>query len=194
MRKLELKNQRDKKDRKKQWGVGIVLVGLMILSTLGFAFQGGDSDSKETKVIYRGFEFIYQSGYWFTDTGSFNLALKYNPSQVNLTTFSVNPVESYFNAPFYVFSESNEAEMEIYRNFDPRFNNIVERIQPACIEEKECIGDLPVKTCESNLIIIVEDEEAGITQEEGCVFIRGPLETLTQKTDEFLFKIFRVTQ
>ena len=66
------------------------------------------------------------------------------------------------------------------------------RIQPACLDESECEGGWPVKTCKDNFIIIRNSNYTNIIQEDNCVFINGPEENLTQITDEFLFKIIGV--
>ena len=77
---------------------------------------------------------------------------------------------------------------EIYRNL----TGIVERTQAACIEEKECPEDWPIKDCSNNFIIIKESNESKIIQQDKCVFIYGESENLTQIADGFLFKIMEI--
>ena len=59
---------------------------------------------------------------------------------------------------------------------------------------ENCEEDYPIKTCDDNFIIIKENNNTGIIQSESCVFIQGQQENLTMITDEFLFKVFGITQ
>ena len=115
-------------------------------------------------------------------------AFRYNPKQVPRIKSEVNKVNEYSNQPLYISSRYQEAYSEIYVNLNP----IVQRIQFACEENETCEGNLPVKNCDSNFIIIKEANETNITQEKNCVFIKAPIETITQTTDEFLFKILNI--
>ncbi len=193
MRKINLPSDREKSQRTKQLLVGGVLILIMFFSVLGYSFRG-QGYSEENKVDYNGFEFIRQNNFWFVDQGNLKFAFKYNPNEVERVGGIINPLDSYFKKPLYVFSESEEAKLEIYRNLDPRINPIVERIQPACLDEEECEDNLPIKTCEDNFIIIKKAETFNIIQNQSCVFIQGLEENLTQVTDEFLFKVFKITQ
>ena len=72
-------------------------------------------------------------------------------------------------------------------------NQIILRMQLACLEGEECVDDeLVGKTCEENFIIIQEADVTEVVQEDNCVFIRGPAEELTKITDGFLLKIIGV--
>jgi len=73
--------QKKKKDRTKQLILGGVLVVVMFFSVLGYAFQGKGDDSSK-KIIYNGFEFVNQNGFWYLDMGQFQFAFKHNPREV----------------------------------------------------------------------------------------------------------------
>ncbi len=170
--------------------LGLILVGVMLFSVLGYAFRGGNNEEENiNKLEYNGFEFVEQNGFWFTNIENFQLAFKYNPTQVGEIDAELKDFNNYYGKPLYISSENSEAELEIYRNLFYR-NKLVQRVQPACLEE--CDENLPVKTCENNFIIIKENNNSEIIQEENCVFIQGKEENLTQITDEFLFKIFGI--
>ena len=85
-------------------------------------------------------------------------------------------------------SDNNDATVEVYMNI----NQIAQRMQPACLNESDCEGDLPVKDCNNTFIIIQESNITSIEQEGGCVFISAPQEELVATTDEFLFKILGI--
>jgi len=192
MRKISSKYNEDKKKKRNGLIVGGILIFVMLFSILGYSFQGKSIEEDNTKKInYNGFEFVEQNGYWFTNIGNSQFVFKYNPEQVGKIDSELNLLNNYYGKTLYIFSENNEAELEIYRNLFYQ-NQIVQRIQSACLEEEECDENLPVKTCEDNFIIIKENDNSQIIQEENCVFIKGKQENLTKITDEFLFKIIEI--
>lgn len=185
---ISSKNKR-KKDRIKKFAVGGVLIFIMFFSVLGYAFSGRENEDAE-KIDYNGFEFVNQNGFWLLNLGSFDFAFKHNPHEVKKIYSLLNPVNNYQGLPLYISSESDEAQLEIARNL----NQIVQRIQPACLNKYKCEGNWPVKNCTDNFIIIKKDDISKITQEDNCVFISGPQENLTMMADEFLFKILGIKQ
>ncbi len=192
MRKIISKYKEDKKKKRNGLIVGIILIGIMFLGIFSYAFGRGNNEEDNTKKIdYGGFEFVEQNGYWFTNIGNSQFVFRYNPEQVERIYSKLNLLDNYYGKTLYISSENSEAELEIYRNLLYP-NQIVQRIQSACLEEEECEGDLVKKTCEDNFIIIKENNVSEIIQEENCVFIKGEQENLTKITDEFLFKIIGI--
>lgn len=184
--------QKQKTDRTKQLILGGALVVVMFFSVLGYAFQGKEDDNSK-KITYNGFKFVNQNGFWYLNVGQFQFAFKHNPKEVEKIDSELEYLDNYYGKPIYISSESNEAGAEIYQNLFYR-NQIVQRIQFACLDEEECEENLPIKTCLENFIIIKKSNNTEITQNESCVFIEGPLENLTKITDEFLFKILGIEQ
>ena len=189
MRKIISKKEQGRKAKRNQWVVGIILVFLMLFSVVGYAFVGRDKEENQ-KVIYNEFEFIEQNGFWFTQIGNFEFVFDYNPDEVIEQNASLKKVNNYQDKPLYLSSENYKASSEIYNNL----NRFVLRMQNACTEEQECEGDLPVKTCEDNFIIIKKTNETKLYQNESCVFIEGPEEELVELTDEFLFQILGIRE
>jgi hypothetical protein len=191
MRKITLKHTKRKKDRMKQFIVWGVLF-IMLFSTIGYSFLGRESESIK-KLDYNGFEFTNQNGFWLLNIGNLEFAFKYNPNEVEEINSELKYLDNYYEKPLYIFSESNEATSEIYTNL----NQVVLRMQPACLEEdilkeynvsKECDKTLPTKTCEDNFIIISETNDTKLIQDKNCVFIQDRQENLLKITDEFLFQ------
>lgn len=190
MRKIISKQEEDKKRTRKQFIVGGVLIFIMLFSVIGYSFQGKEKDNIK-KINYNGVEFIKQDNFWITKQGNLNFAFKYNPYEAEKINSKINKLENYYGKPLYLSSEDSEASLEIYRNLD----QIVQRIQFACLENEKCNDKaLPVKTCSENFIVIKESNNSEIKQQENCVFIYGNQENLTQLTDSFLFKAIEITQ
>ena len=191
MRKIVSKYAKGKKNRTKQLAIGIGLVLIMFFSVLGYSFRGRGENTKEVNI--HGYSFVEENDFWVSDIGNLRFIFKYNPLQIKSMEFTssvseLKNLDNYYNKPLYIFSENEEAELEIYRNLD----QIVLRRQYACLEEEGCDENWPLKTCANNFIIIKEDNITEISQEENCVFIQGPQENLTKITDEFLFKILEI--
>ena len=164
------------------------MIFIMMLSIIGYSLIGRESSEQGEKVIYNGVEFINKNGLWVLEQNNLEFVFKYNPEEVERIDSQVNYFNSYYNEPLYLYSEDVEATSEIYTNM----NQFVLRMQNACLSEKDCEGDLPIKECDSNFIIIREKNITGITQNESCVFIEGPRDSLVRLTDEFLFKILGI--
>jgi len=187
MRKILTKSQQKSKERFNQILVGLVLIFIMILSVLGYGLVGRDS-SKEEKIIFNGIEFKKINNLWEIEQENFKFVFKYNPKEIERVNSQVDYFDSYYNKPLYISSENLEATEEIYQNM----YSFVERMQKACLNEEECEGDLPIKNCENNFIIIRESNNSRITQNQNCVFIEGNQENLVKLTDDFLFKILGI--
>ncbi len=192
MRKILSKYEQEKKRKRSQLVVGLILIFVMFFSVLGYSFVGrGASQDDTNKIIYNEYEFVNQNGLWILNLDNVNFVFRYNPEQVPKVYSWVRPFDNYYQKPVYISSESPEAETEIYVNL----NQIALRMQRACLSEEEC-GDenLPIKTCSDNFIIIEESNITDIIQQENCVFIQGPEVNLTRIADEFLFKILGIEQ
>ena len=192
MRRLRSKQHEEKRQKRNQVIIGLILVFVMFSSVLGYAMlnvsYNDDGTNGNTNTInYNGFEFVEQNGFWILNQENINFIFKNNPRQVPKITSELNSITNYNGKPLYVNSDNIEASSEIRNNLLP----YVERIQDACLEGENCEGDIPTKTCEDNLILIKEGIQ-GITQEDNCVFIQGNENDLTKLTDEFLFKVLGI--
>jgi hypothetical protein len=190
MRKIGSATERKRKNKRNQVILGIGLVIVMLFSIVGFSFQSGNSGNtnvQETK-IYKGYTFSKVSDLWVTELGAFQFIFSNFPDDVPKIPGNVKFIDEYANEPLYVASEKVDAGGEIVLNL----RQIAQRVQPACFEGKLCEDDLPIKTCEDNLIVISVGEENSIVQEDNCVFITGIENQLLKVVDEFLLKIIGV--
>ncbi len=189
MRRIISKKEEDKKRRRNQFIIGGILILVMIMSVIGYSFNREEDNN--IKITYNGFKFTKEtdgSGLWGTGIGDFQFLFKYNPEETGENNYELNKLNDYYDKPLYIYSNNNEAEIEIYRNLFYQ-NQIVQRMQYACPEGGKCEGDYPVKNCKDNFIIIKESNNSEIRQQENCVFIQGKSEDLTKLADSFLFRI-----
>jgi hypothetical protein len=192
MRKIISKEAEEKKRRKNQLIIGIILIVVMVFSVLGYSLSGlGNNNSSGSVINYNGFKFTQTSNFWNVNVGSNIFSFAYNPTQTEKINSTLNLLNIYSGKPLYLSSEDLGVETEIYKNLFYQ-NQIVQRVQEACLEGEKCGGDYPTKTCQDNFIIIKESANNTIRQQDNCVFIEGNKENLTELSDGFLFKIIGI--
>jgi hypothetical protein len=188
MRQIETKKEAEKKQKKNRIIIGGILIFVMLGSTFAVIVDSFGTKNSIDKVEYNGYKFVYINELWTITIGNYDFIFKYNPTQVERIYSNLSYINSYSGSPLYISSEDYTSEVEIYRNM----GNVIERFQGACLEEKGCEENVPIKDCSNNFIIIRIANESSIYQDENCVFIEGKQENLTQITDEFLFKIIGI--
>ena len=191
MRKITTKKDQVRKTRKNQLIIGIVLIGLMVFSTVGYALVGNETDSSNS-IDYKGVEFVEDSGYWFFSVQGIDFSTIYNPLELeDIVPVVYSTFNSYSNKPLYFVGEG-DAVYEIARNLNP----FVLRIQSSCLSNEDCLGDFPIKDCSLDNVIIIreplENENEFVYQEENCVFIVSNSENQAEYADAFLFKILGI--
>ena len=188
MRRLGSKEDEEKKKKRNRLVLSVILVAVIVLSSLGFAFQnkgiGTDVSGNQSQVTYNGFKFTNQNGLWILGNFVFNNLPTNVPDIGNITS----QASYYQGQPVYVYSEDSSARIELAANMA----QIALRVQDACPENTNCSGDFPVKTCDNNFIIIQENNFSDIKQEGNCIFIQGQKQELVGLVDQFLFKILGI--
>lgn len=192
MRKIISKEQAERSSRRKQLIAGGVLVIVMLLSTIGYAFEvnlGSNANSGQVNVTkYNGNALAYANGFWNLKIGNLVYTFATNPQEAyKLDANSIiNPASSYSGKPVYIYSQNPEAEAEVLRNM----YLLTTLVRNACPQnEANCDASLPIKTCDDNFVIIKESNQTGVTQDRGCVYIKGPGANITSITDGFLLRV-----
>lgn len=190
MRKIITKREMEKRGKRKQFVVGIILVAIMVFSILGFAFFNVERTTTR-KVKYNDFTFLLdEQGLWRTVVDGNDFSFRYLPNETLDIDVPFLGFRNYVNKPLYFVSENFEATSEIARNIQ-RFTL---RMQEACLIGKNCTGNLPEKNCTNreNIIIIGISNSTEILQDENCVFILGQNSELTRISDAFLYGILGI--
>jgi len=186
MRKIKTADEVEKVQRRNNLILGIVLISLLVLSTLGYSIfsRSDDSDSGENSE-----GFVKQGDYWVLNSGENNFYFKNLPSGVaNVSVLGEYDIQDYLEKVVY-FVNSNDGANEILVNLGDYFL----RYQEACLEGLICEGDLPVKNCSSDNVIIFANVDKEITEvykDENCVFISG---NSVAGADAFLYKILGIS-
>ena len=194
MQRILTQEEKKSKERFKQIIVGLVLIFIMVLSTLGYSLfnqeENNPSSQGQEKIVYNEVEFIKTNDFWVTNIEGKQFIFKYNPNETERFNSQLKSIGSYYDEPLYVSSKNKIAISEIYNNL----NDVVQRMQEACVEGEDCEGNFPTKDCGSNFMIIKESNMTKITQNKSCVYIEGSSENMIKLTDEFLFKILGITE
>ena len=190
LRKIKTQEEISKKKKQTQILVGTAMIFLLVVSTLGFSLSSRISDDTQ-EIEQNGFTFFQENGRWNTYIEGQNFNFAYLPSQIEeVSVEGFYDLTNYAQKPLY-FVGTNQASSEILNTLE----RYVSRTQEACIEGENCIGDLPTKTCEDNLIIFKESNDLEsstdkVYQENNCVFIIGdPIKS----ADAFLYKVLKIT-
>lgn len=211
LRKLSSKEVLERKKRRNQLIVGLILVAIMILSTAGYAIEREKSES----FSYNGFEFTSAQIGWQIINQPFNLVTRFLPQDVeNISLAGYWSADDFAGQEVYFIAYTEEekiAASEIARNLQ------FKRAQYACLEEDADLAvcqDLPIKTCSDAVISINQasykdkadnetaslqeagQEEAGIEariyKKDSCIMIEAEYNDLIKSADRFLFAVYKV--
>ena len=195
MRQIETKSSKKKKESRKWMVIGIILVAVMIIGTLGYGFLsrqelGGSNIKKES---YKGVEFIMtDSGFWYAAISGYGFYFKHLPKETENISVPFARLEEYYYKPlFFVFNDGDmAAKGEIYRSLKDFTSSYP---QDSCLAGAECEDNqLPEENCSSNIIIFNVKNETSIHREENCVFIESPAEDMVRAADAFLYRLLGV--
>ncbi len=195
MKSIITKKEQEKKTQRNQIMIGIILIGLMLLSTAGYALSGGGDGSGGTsttqKIDYNGISFVKNSEIWQFEKNGNVFTTRFNPQETQeIKVLSYLKLEDYNSKPLYFVGSNDEAIYELNRGL----NDKVLRVQKACLSEKDCKDNFPVKDCNENIIIIQEpqNESENIYRTNNCVFIVANSTEQVKYSDALLFKILGI--
>jgi len=192
IRKIVSREEREKKEKRNKIVIGLILVGIMVLSTAGFAFfqiRGGTRNEID-KIEYKGIKFfLLEDNLWHFFVDNEEFAVFFNPQEIeniSISTTSLSLGNFFGKRVYFSYESDREGINEISRNLGRFFKGM----QLACLEK--CEEDLPLKNCSDNIIIIKEANESLIKQEENCVYVLGKKEELVKMSDGFIFKFLGI--
>jgi hypothetical protein len=186
LRKIRTQESIQKEKKRNQLIAGIVMTVLIVLSSAGYALMNRDSGSKVEKQKFGNLVFVQSSGYWQTQVG--NKVLYFNSLPQNLTNISVSEnisIGDYLNQNVYIIN-SNPAVSTISSALD----GIANKLQEGCLQGTNCEGkDLPIKDCNSSLIIYNSALENSVRKVGKCIYLEGDF---FASTDKFIYRLFSI--
>lgn len=189
IKKIMTKSEIEKKNNRNKLIVGIVLVAVMVMSTLGYSLLSGEEEGGGTKITYNGTDFYKNGVEWQASINGQTLSFLYSPPELGNIKVPASVKMGQFNSkPLYFDSDNPSMYYEIARNLQ----YYVSKIDYACLNESDCPNEIyPIKTCSDNLIIIRNANQTSIKTENNCTFISGN-ESALEAGDAFLYKVLGV--
>jgi len=182
MRRILSKEEAAQKEKRRNIVISLILLGIMVLSTVGFAFVYNSDNDKSGENNNEKVQSMGNS--WIARYGDQNLVFSSSPESLNITKAGfISDLSQYYGKPLYIDSESEAIYYEIYSNL----GKYAERVQHGCYEECEN-STWPEKNCTDNVIVFNQEDENKITQNQNCIFIDGDMRAV----DSFLYRIFEL--
>lgn len=178
MKPIQTASAIEEKQRKRKRLGGIIIIGLLLLSTLGFAISGTGIVREQTK---EGLQFDGQSWTYFV-SGTPRYRFVYGLADLDFSNIeTTKTLVDFTGKKLFIDSGDNSALQEIALNL----GNHVSRVAEACYGP--CTRDVPEMTCDTeDILLVVKPSEVPLVYEENnCVFINGDL----KEVDAFLYRI-----
>jgi len=174
LRKIKSEKEIQVRNKRLQFVVGVVLIGLLVLASMGYfaseRFRGDSETAQATRIQYGGKTYFRQNDLFILQIENrsfyfFNLPNESRGIYLNQSSF-----EDYSGKPLYIVNPQRGLDL-ILMNLE----FVYSRWQTVCLEES-CEKNLPLKDCSENLIVFVEDENTKVERRENCIFIYGNFE------------------
>lgn len=171
MNRIGADKQREEKQKRNLGIVGLILLGLMVLSTVGYAFSARQTAQPVSPSSSTG---QTPDGLWQVTVDGHIFTFQYDPNELkNITDTTSVTRDTYRNKQVYIDS-TNPAITNTLGSF---LSVYAARVQEGC--NGPCERDIPEKNCTSDIIVVWRDMPTNrIRQEEQCVIIEGDLRTV----------------
>ncbi len=180
MRPIQTASFLEKQQRKRKRLGGMIIIGLLLLSTLGFAISGtGITKQKKPEGLQ------YDGQYWtYFVSGTPKYRFAYGLEDLNFENLSlIKKLFDFENKNLFIDSNNSASIQEIALNL----GNHVSKISEACYGS--CSKDIPELSCDiDGILIVIEPEGNSVTERENCIFIKGDL----KKVDAFLYNLLKL--
>jgi len=186
MRRIKSAADVERTRRRNNIILGVVMIGLLTLSSLGYSLMSADS-KRSNSVSENGFDFVRDGGMWKMRVEDRVFGFQNLPSEALDVDVNISGNLGMYNGNPVYFVNPGEGSGEILRNI----GDYILRYQEACLNgsDVKCEGNLPVKDCSFNLIIFESGNESRVYGRDNCVFIVGDV---LKGSDAFLYKILGV--
>lgn len=203
LKKIETQADMEKKKRRTNIVIGIIIVALMVFSSVGYALLENNSGNQNK---YGNYKFTQTSNGWQVTLKNYNLNLDttYLPQEVLNYSGTGTSLSYYSNKAIYTVVTSQQ-DIQLASEILVNLNGFASRIQFACPHSQEnssfCqSSNLPLKDCSDadlNTAIIVIDSNSTVPSynySSSCLTLKGQGSDFIKMSDNFLFKLFGIIQ
>lgn len=189
MRKIQTAQEIEKKRKRNNLILAIIMILLIGVSSLGYAIMSReDTTSTQNTAVYGGLKFEKSNNYWATQVNGKIFYFNFLPQELeNISIIGNYSFESYYQQPAYIINLNPAVNGLMYA-----LQDISLRVQEACIQGQNCSNqELPVKTCEDNVIVFrnANLNITKVTKDKNCVFIDG---NFFEGTDKLVYRMLNI--
>jgi len=173
------KQSEEERKKKRNKYLGIALLVIMAISSIGYAFLSSSPDTTSKTQLKEGL--FEQNGQWFFKQGQVELAFNIGPEEVKNISSNINlTLNDFAQKKVYAVDKERVLIGYLMQNIG-KFTSVGE----ACLGK--CDLDLPEKNCTSDYLIVWNrTADNSLTQKEKCIFINGDINAL----DAFVYRVF----
>ena len=169
MRKIETKEATEKRQTRNKVIIAVIFIGLMVLSTAGFALFSGNGITEKSSKKYNDVEFkTNDNGYWEFKIQGQSFQTSFTPEETESISADAISISELSGKPIYFVNSDPASANEILYNI----GRYATRYQDVCLKDLNCTNsDNIVKTCDDNLIVFKESDEDSVKRDNNCLFI-----------------------
>jgi hypothetical protein len=181
MRRIETQGDIEKKRKRNNIILSVLMLVILVGSTVGYAFMYYTGSENNSQTGTTGNEKIRQVGSkWRVNVSGAEFQLSSSPESIaNVSVENFISSGNYYGKTVYIDSNSNEITYEIASIV----GKFAEKVQEGCLGA--CERNLPEKNCSDYVIVWNRTREDRVYQKENCVFIDGSIRSV----DAFLYKL-----
>lgn len=187
MKRIETQADRDKKQKRNGIIIGLVMVFLIGLSSLGYAIMSRTDSSSTKPITYGNLEFTKSNDLWITTINNKVYYFNNLPTQVeNISISEPIKLDGFYGQPVYFVNANPSINTLSYA-----LDGIASRMQEACLENESCVNsELPIKTCSDNLFVFdVNKTETKIYKKDNCIILEG---NSFEAVDKLVYGFFNI--
>lgn len=188
LRKIKSQEEIDRKNKRNQRIIVLVMIFLIGFSILGYAIMSREDSTKGTdSVQYGGLEFVNSNDFWVTTINGKVFYFSNLPDFIKNISIEGNySMEEYSNNVLYFINLNPQSSTVVYA-----LQDVVLRMQEACIVDLNCTNkEFPIKNCSEDSIIVFKEALINkVYRQERCVFIEGDL---SSGSDRFVYRLLNI--
>ena len=175
--------------KKSQLILVIFIVFIMITSAIGFVYVN-PKDNNTNSFDYKGFKFyLTNNAKYQVDVNNKQFIFDYLPN--DLTNIEI-PNFNLQNEKYYLLMNYTEKDSNLDYNLNKlgySLNLISKRTNLACINEKECNQELPIKDCGDDAFYIKKNNINKVYLQDKCIIIQGDDIYISKVVDKINLKL-----
>jgi hypothetical protein len=187
MKKIETEADKERKKKRNNLIVGLIMIFLIGLSSLGYAIMSKTDSASVKPIKYGNLEFTKSNDLWSATINSKVYYFYDLPTSIeNVSTAEAIKLDDFYGKTVY-FVNINSA----IKTLSYALDGIASRTQEACLEKTNCTNPaLPIKNCNDSVIVFDASKiDTKIYKINNCVFLEG---NSFKAVDKLMYGFFNI--